>query len=79
MRSERKRPIKEAIIWGLISLTAYLLVFLNQEAVINYFARGGAVSAVLIVLAITFSLIHGTFANYLLEALDIRPLQKGGH
>ncbi|WP_051275853.1 hypothetical protein [Desulfovirgula thermocuniculi] len=79
MSKAQPRPVKEAVIWGIISLAAYLLVFLNQGAVINYFAQGGVASLALIATAIAFSLIHGTFANYFLESLGIRPLKKGGH
>lgn len=79
MKNAQPRPVKEAVIWGIISLTAYLLVFFNQEAVTSYFARGGVASLALIATAIAFSFIHGAFANYLLETLGIRPLKKGGH
>ncbi|SHI38214.1 hypothetical protein [Desulfofundulus thermosubterraneus] len=75
----QKRPVKQAILWGIVSLAAYLALFLNQEIVTNYFARGGAFAIAVVLTAMAFSFIHGAFASYLLEMLGIRPLKKGVH
>lgn len=77
--TDRRKMIRQAVIWGIISLVAYLLVFTNQAAVIDYTTRGGLFAVLVIATALVFSFIHGAFANYLLEAIGIRPLkQKGG-
>jgi len=74
------RPVKQTILWGIISLTAYLFIFLNQQTVTHYFTQGGFFALVVLATALVFSMIHGAFANYLLEALGIRAIQnKGGH
>jgi hypothetical protein len=75
---KQAKPVKQALFWGIVTLAAYLLVFLNQEAVTSYFARGGFSAIVVIVTALSFSFIHGAFANYLLEVAGIRAAQKGG-
>lgn len=73
------RSVIRAVIWGLISLAMYLMVFLNQQAVTDYFTRGGFYAAPLIVTALVFSLVHGAFASYFIEAIGFRPASKGGH
>ncbi|MGQ9823764.1 MAG: hypothetical protein ACUVSK_01995 [Desulfotomaculales bacterium] len=77
--NKQTRPVKQVFFWGVISLAAYLLIFLNEQAVTSYFARGGFSAIVVIVTALSFSFIHGAFANYLLEVAGIRAAQKGGH
>jgi peptidoglycan/LPS O-acetylase OafA/YrhL len=66
------KPLVRAILFGALSLSAYLLVFLNEETITKYFSRGGIYCIVVVVTAIAFSLIHGTFANYVLELVGIR-------
>lgn len=73
------RPVKQTVLWGIISLAAYLLVFLNQQAVTQYFTRGGFSALAVIATALFFSFIHGAFASYLLKAAGIRAIKKGGH
>ena len=70
------RIIKRALFWGAISVGMYLLVFLNQDAVTHQFTKGGVFALVVVLTALAFSLIHGSFANYLLDLSGIRPLQE---
>jgi len=70
------RIIRRALFWGAISVTMYLLVFLNQDAVTHHFTKGGVFALVVVITALAFSLIHGSFANYLLDLSGIRPLQE---
>jgi hypothetical protein len=74
-----KRPVGKAIIWGIITVAAYLAVFLNVDTVMEYFTRGGVFAGVVLVTALFFSFLHGSFANYLIESLGLKPLTKGGH
>ncbi|MDQ0286755.1 multisubunit Na+/H+ antiporter MnhB subunit [Desulfofundulus luciae] len=78
-KSNQIRPVRQAILWGIISLVAYLALFLNQEFVTHYFAQGGVFAIAVVLTAMAFSFIHGAFASYLLETLGIRPLKKGVH
>ncbi len=79
--TNQAKLIRQTIFWGIISLAAYLLVFLNQQAVTHYFTQGGFYAFAVIFTALAFSFIHGAFANYLLEAAGIRAIKKdkGGH
>lgn len=80
LRKTRVKALARVALFGAFSASAYLLVFLNEGTVTKYFTRGGFYAAAVIATAIAFSLIHGTFANYFLELLGIRPNQgKGGH
>ena len=70
------RIIKRVLFWGAVSGGMYALVFLNQDAVTQHFTRGGVFALVVVITALAFSLIHGSFANYLLDLSGIRPLQE---
>ncbi|SFG01638.1 hypothetical protein SAMN05660649_00483 [Desulfotomaculum arcticum] len=68
------------IVWGVVSMALYVIVFLNQQAVTDYFTRGGVFSLAVIVTALVFSFVHGAFANYFIEAVGFKPVnKKGGH
>jgi len=68
------------IVWGLVSMALYAILFFNQQTVTDYFIRGGAFSLAVIVTALIFSFVHGAFANYLIEAIGFKPVnKKGGH
>ena len=60
------------MLWGIISLTAYATVFMNEKTVISYFAAGGYMAVLAImVTALVFSLVHGTFAHYVVEIIGL--------
>lgn len=77
----RTKRLRRLILWGIVSLGAYLLVFLNQEAVTHYFTQGGFMAAAVVITALGFSVIHGTFASCVLEIIGIEALRRGkeGH
>ena len=73
------RPVRRALLWGVVSGAVYFLIFSHADAVTEYFTRGGVYAAAIIGTALAVSIIHSAFANYVLEILDIRPSGKGGH
>ncbi len=75
----RTKALKRAIFWGVISLSIYIAVFLNQDAVTRHFTKGGVYALVIIVTALTVSLIHGSFASYMIDLSGIQPWQGGNH
>jgi peptidoglycan/LPS O-acetylase OafA/YrhL len=75
----RAKVLRRALLWGAISLSIYLAVFLNQDLVTRYFTKGGVFALVIILTALTVSLIHGSFANYTIEISGIRPYHDGKH
>lgn len=72
IRAVWSRSLVRAVLFGAISISAYLLVFLNEGTITKYFSRGGVYTLAVVGTALAFSLIHGTFANYVLELLGIR-------
>ena len=72
----KKKPIVKMIIMGIISLTAYGIVFTHQDLVTRYFTKGGYYAALPIVAVFFFSFVHGPFANYVLSVLGIEPKKK---
>lgn len=75
----KSRSTVRALIWGVISTLMYVLVFTNQQTVTYYFTKGGIFAVAIITTALLFSVVHGTFANYLIEAIGFKPTGKGGH
>jgi peptidoglycan/LPS O-acetylase OafA/YrhL len=73
----RAGTLRRAVFWGAISVAMYVAVFLNQDAVTRYFTKEGAVAIAVVVTALAFSLIHGSFANYVIDLSGIRPWQGG--
>jgi len=66
------KTLIRAVLFGGASISLYLLVFLNQDTITEYFSKGGFYAIVVVLTALGFSLIHGTFANYVLELIGIR-------
>jgi hypothetical protein len=72
----KKKPIRKMILMGIISLTAYFLVFTHQELITNITTRGGIYAALPILAVFFFSFVHAPFAGYVLSALGIEPKKK---
>ena len=75
--SDRTKKLRRAVFWGVISVSMYVAVFLNQDTVTRYFTKEGVFAIAVVVTALAFSLIHGSFANYVLDLTGIRPWQGG--
>jgi hypothetical protein len=74
--TSKKKPIVKMIIMGIISLSAYIAVFTNQDIITKYATKGGYYAALPIVAVFFFSFVHGPFANYVLSVLGIEPKKK---
>ncbi|GBF33536.1 hypothetical protein DCCM_2638 [Desulfocucumis palustris] len=74
------KPIGKAIIWGILTIAAYFTLFYNEKTVMDHFSQGGGIyAAAVLITSLCFSLVHGSFANYLVDSLGIKPLNKEGH
>ena len=69
----RRRPYLKTAVFGAVSLTAYFLVFSNQETVMNLFTMGGWNAAFPVGMALFFSFIHGAFASNLISVMNLEP------
>lgn len=72
----KANPVKNTILWGALSIILYLALFFNQQFVTDYFTRGGYFSILVISTALLFSFVHGAFANYFIEAIGFKPINK---
>lgn len=67
----KSKPYGKTIIFGTISISAYVLLFTNETLVTEIFTMGGWRWAYPVGAAFFFSFIHGAFASNLLSALGI--------
>ena len=67
----KKRPVLPLLIFGVISILAYLLLFMNEEWVMNNFTKGNWHAVYPIVTAFFFSFVHGVFASYFISTLGL--------
>jgi hypothetical protein len=75
-KEKKKKPIVKMVFFGIISITAYTIVFTNQGLITEYFTRGGWYAILPIITVFFFSFTHGPFANYVLSVLGIEAKKK---
>jgi hypothetical protein len=76
MKKENNKKIIPLIMWGTLSLSSYLMIYLFQTDLLFYATRGGFFSAVPILFAFYFSFVHGAFASYLLPFIGVEAITK---
>lgn len=74
--SAPKKPYVKAIIFGAISLSAYVILFNNEAWVMDTFTRGGIYTLYPVLAAFFFSFIHGPFGSDLLSCLGLEAKKK---
>jgi hypothetical protein len=68
---KKKKPYLQMIIFGIISLSSYVVLFANQDWVTDTYTKGGYYAAFPIVTAFWFSFMHGAFGSSLLSVLGL--------
>lgn len=76
MKKENNKKIVPLIMWGTLSLSSYLMIYLFQTDLLFYATRGGFSSSVPILFAFYFSFVHGAFASYLLPFIGVEAIIK---
>ncbi len=71
------KPWGKALVLGAISLASYIVLFINQDKVMELYTRGGINTIYPIITVFYFSFIHGGFASNLLTCLGIEA--KSAH
>ncbi len=66
-----KKPYLKTLIFGTVSISAYILLFKNEKLVTDTFTMGGWRWIYPVCTAFFFSFIHGAFASNLLSSLGI--------
>lgn len=75
-KTNKKKPVMSMLLFGCISITAYIYLMTHQELITNTFTKGGWYAAFPIVTALLFSFIHGAFASNFLSVLGIEAKKK---
>jgi hypothetical protein len=71
-RTERNRkPYFKMVVFGAVSLAAYIALFTHQGLVTNLFTMGGWHTVFPVGAAFFFSFIHGAFASNLLNVMNL--------
>jgi len=71
-----RKPVLSMVIFGAISLTAYIVLFRNERLITTEFTMGGWHAAYPVLTAFLFSFIHGAFASNLLSVLGLEAKKK---
>jgi len=67
----KKKPYTQMIIFGIISITCYIVLFMHEQWVTETFTKGGYYAAFPIVTALWFSFMHGAFGSSLLSVMGL--------
>ena len=67
----KKRPVLLTLIFGAISISGYLLLFMYEEWVMNNFTKGNWYAVYPVATAFFFSFVHGVFASYFISTLGL--------
>jgi len=66
------KPITRAVLYGLMSLILYFLLYLFEDSILEFTARGGWYFIAPVALAFVFSYAHGTFTGHFWDILGIK-------
>ncbi len=69
--SKNKKPYLKTVIFGIISLTSYIILFSHEGWVTDTYTKGGYYAAYPIATAFWFSFMHGAFGSNLLNVLGL--------
>lgn len=67
----KKKPVGKMVLFGAMSITAYLFLFSNETLVTQTFTLGGWHAAFPVMTAFLFSFVHGAFASNLLSVIGL--------
>jgi len=78
MPQESKGALTKTVIYGVISVTLYLMLYLFANDVLELSKRGGWYFVVPILIAFTFSVVHGNFTGQFWDLLGVKakPVKK---
>ena len=75
-KTNKKKPYLKTIVFGIISVSSYVVLFKNVDLVMEFFTLGGKYAALPVATALYFSFMHGAFASNVLEVLGIEAKRK---
>jgi hypothetical protein len=74
--THHKKPVAQAIVFGILSIGSYAYLFMNKALVMDIFTRGGSYAAFPIVTMFYFSFVHGAFASNVIDVLGLQAAKK---
>ncbi len=66
-----KKPVGKMVLFGAMSLAAYVFLFANEGLVTQTYTLGGWHAAFPVLTALFFSFVHGAFASNLLSVIGL--------
>lgn len=72
----KNKSLLRLLFYGVITITLYAGLFLNEPIVKSLCARGGLYALFPITVAFIFSFAHGNFTNYFWQTLGIEAKKK---
>lgn len=76
MSETTKKPVAQALIWGVVAAVLYVTLYMKEDTVLQYFSRGGMYAFLPIATAFLFSFVHGSFTGYFWNALGVDASKK---
>ncbi len=74
--AQKKKPYGAALLFGAISISCYIGLFMNERLVTSTFTKGGINTLFPVLTAFFFSFIHGAFASNLLSVFGLEAKKK---
>lgn len=75
-QQKRRKAVKGAVVFGLLTAAFYAAVFLNEDLVMKYFTKGGIYAFLPVTAAFVVSFLHGAFTGNFWSALGIEASKK---
>ena len=72
MSLERNRALKNTLVYGAISVTLYILLYLFNAEVLEHSKAGGWGFIVPITIAFVFSVVHGNFTGQFWDLFGVK-------
>ena len=71
MHTKKNKPFIQTAVYGAMSLASYIVLFMNEQVITDFFTRGGKFVALPIATAFYFSFLHGAFASNLIRVMGL--------
>lgn len=72
MPKERKKAMTRTFAYGLVSISLYFLLYLFIDDILSFSREGGWNFFLPILIAFTFSLVHGNFTGHFWDLFGIK-------
>lgn len=76
MSTNRKRHLKNCLLFGALTSALYTAVFAYQDVVMTYFSKGGVYAVLPVATVFAVSYFHGNFTSFFWSAMGIEASKK---